>query len=119
MSQLLMNKAFFGKNNCLKVMLNSSKECYFHFGVLINEKWQWKKIKMQDTELGSIMMVLDNQKSACSFYHKYNAEATQIWVNRSNQNFFIKANKQSKQLTDGEQVVLRVLLEKIIWVMNT
>ena len=45
-NRLLINKAFFGKNNCLKVTLNSNRECYFHFGqVDKTNSWVWKKIK--------------------------------------------------------------------------
>ena len=79
----LVQRAFFGKNNCLKVSLNSQKECYFHFGTCSNEKWNWKKVKMTDTEIADITLVLENKKQSTSFFHKYNNETTQVWINRS------------------------------------
>ena len=117
---LLLNKAFFGKNNCLKITLNMSKDCYFHFGVLKNEKnWGWKKVKFNDMELGEIINVLENKKPSVSFFHKFNGGQTQIWINKSEKYFFIKVKELSKSLNEGEQTVLKVLLERIIWIMNT
>lgn len=119
---LLLNKAFFGKNNCLKITLNMDKDCYFHFGVLKNEQqnsWEWKKVKFNDMELGEMINVLDNKKPSVSFFHKFNGGQTQIWVNKSEKYFFIKVKELSKSLSEGEQAVLKVLLERLIWIMNT
>ncbi len=116
--KLQLNKAFFGKNNCFKLILNTQNECYFHFGVQQDNVYQWKKVKINDMELGEIVQVLRKDKPSVSFFHKYNGTDTQIWVNRKDKFFFIKVKELSKSFSEGEQEVLRVLLEQSIWKMN-
>ena len=114
-----MNKAFFGKNNCFKVLLNDNKECYLHFGIQKEDNYKWKKVKMSDIELGEILLVLRKEKNSVSFFHKYNGNDTQIWINRKEDYFFIKVKELSKSFSPGEQEVLRILLEKTILEMNS
>jgi len=115
----ILNKAFFGKINCLKILMNTSKEVYFHIGIKDkNDMWIWKKVKMSDTELGDIINVLSNENSACSFYHSYNGKKAQIWCKKSNKSMNIKINDVSKNLTIGEFTVLRVILEQCVRLMN-
>jgi hypothetical protein len=116
--KLLLNKAFFGKNNCFKLTLNDKKECYFHFGIQKAGSYGWKKVKMSDIELGEIIQVLKKEKSSTAFFHNFNGSKTQIWVNRKEKFFFIKVKELSKSFSEGEQAVLRILLEKTIWKMN-
>ncbi len=115
---MILNKAFFGKNNCFKLTVNDKKECYFHFGIEKEGLYVWKKVKMNDAELGDILSVLHHRKQAVSFFHDYNGSSTQIWVNRKNPHFFIKVKELSKSFSEGEQEVLRILIENSIWVMN-
>ena len=116
--KLILNKAFFGKSNCFKLILNDNKECYFHFGVDKNGSYEWKKVKMNEIELGEIVQVLRKDKPNVSFFHKFNGNDTQIWVNRKENYFFIKVKELSKSFSEGEQEVLRILLENAIWKMN-
>ena len=116
--ELLVNKSFFGKENCLKIQLNNEKECYFHFGIGKNNEWIWHKIKMNDIELGEIIQVLQGKKPSVAFFHKINGSDRQIWVNKKDKYFFIKIKELSKSLSEGEQEVLRILLENIIWEMG-
>ncbi|MFH1751724.1 MAG: hypothetical protein ABH821_02200 [archaeon] len=113
----LNEKAFFGKNNCFKLQYNKTKkECYFHFG-LKNEKennWTWNKYKFSDIELGEIISVLEEKKDSTSFYHQWQNENQQLWVSKRKEGFFLKTNKFTKSLNDGEQEVLKVLLKEII-----
>ena len=109
MNKIHLQKAFFGKDNCLKITLNKDLECYFEFGVPKNEtEWSWKKVKFSDIELGEIINVLDGKKPSVSFFHDFKGDKTQIWVNKTEKFFFIKVKELSKSLSDGEQ---RVLLE--------
>lgn len=110
----IVSKAFFGKNNCLKAYLNSDLDFYFEFGVTIKDSWSWKKVKMNDAELGEIILVLEQKKDSVSFFHNFNNDKTQIWVNRKDDFFFIKVRELSKSLSQGEQVVLRELLKYCI-----
>ena len=116
----VINKAFFGKDNCLKVMLNGSGDCYFHFGFMDKTKnaWIWKKIKFNDMELGSIVLVLDGRKKNVSFFHSFKDTKTQIWVSSDKDYVFLKIKEMSKSLSQGEQQVLKVLLEYIILRIN-
>lgn len=111
----ILSKAFFGKNNCLKVTFNNQHDCYFEFGKTTNEKnWVWKKVKMGDYELGDILRVLEGKIDQVSFFHDFKGDKTQIWVNRKDNFMFIKVRELSKSLTTGEQRVLQELLSFII-----
>ena len=123
--KLVINKPFFGKNNCLKATLNDAGEFYFHFGTpkssQTNEaesSWNWKKVKMNDGELADILLVLENQKESTAFFHDFKGEKTQIWISRKEKFFFIKIKEVNKSLTEPEQVVLRELLKYCILRMN-
>ncbi len=113
---LKVDKAFFGKINCLKIQMNSENEIYFHIG-LLNPKtqgWSWNKVKMSDSELGEIISVLRKDEAKCSFFHSFSEKKTQIWCNKTKESFSIKIGEVSKNLTAGEFEVLRIILEKCI-----
>jgi len=119
-NKLVINKAFFGKENCLKLTLNRHGECYIHFGMLDKKtnSWSWKKLKFNDAELGSMLLVLAGKKKSVAFFHSYKNTDTQIWVNRDKDFVFFKIKEMSKSLSVGEQEVLRVLLEYMILRMS-
>ena len=119
-NNLAINKAFFGRENCLKLTLNRKGECYMHFGIpdKKTKSWSWKKLKFNDSELGSMLLVLAGKKKSAAFFHSYNNIKTQIWINRENDFVFLKIKDMSKSLSIGEQEVLRVILEYIIIRMN-
>ena len=114
----ILNKAFFGKINCLKVLMNADKEVYFHLGLLKKnvgvEEWGWKKVKMSDNELGEIVNLLNKEVGSCSFFHSFNEKKAQIWCKKSDKFFNIKINEVSKNLAVGEFEVLRLCLEQCI-----
>ncbi|MBT3408253.1 hypothetical protein HOK68_00930 [Candidatus Woesearchaeota archaeon] len=121
-NKTILERAFFGKNNCLKISLNKNKDCYFQFGMKKESSWQWKNVKFSDIELGQLYKFIqksnyennNSNNNSISFYHKYNDKSTQIWVNRYNDNIIIKTNDISKSLSEGEQMVLSILIERII-----
>ncbi|MGM5480645.1 MAG: hypothetical protein ACQESC_04260 [Nanobdellota archaeon] len=117
MTSILLQKAFFSKNNCLKVTLNKNQETYFEFGTPKPKQekgWNWKPVKFNDMELGEIILILEDKKQTTSFFHSFNNETTQIWISKKNSFFTIKTNTSKKSLQEGEQVVLRELLKHII-----
>lgn len=114
----IINKAFFGKNNCLKAGLNEKSDFYFEFGTQNGEAWSWKKVKMNDGELGEILNVLEGRKTSVSFFHDFKGDKTQIWINKKDDAFFIKVKELSKSLNSGEQTVLREILRHSILRMN-
>jgi hypothetical protein len=114
----ILNRAFFGKINCLKILMNSEKEVYFHLGLKKMGNWDWKKVKMSDNELGEIINVLSCKDGACSFFHSYNEKKAQIWIKKSEKSCNVKINEVSKNLTVGEFEVLRILLEQCVRMMN-
>lgn len=119
MVKQILSKAFFGKNNCLKSYLNDDLDFYFEFGKTDDGKvWSWKKVKMNDDELGQILSVLENKEQSVSFFHDFKGEKTQIWINKKDKFLFIKVKELSKSLTIGEQFVLRELLKYCILRMN-
>lgn len=118
MNKLVINKAFFGKGNCLKATLNDAGEFYFHFGSEKGEAWTWKKLKMSDSELADIILVLDKKKESAAFFHEFKGEKTQFWVSRKDNFTFLKIKEVNKSLTEQEQVVLGELLKYCILRMN-
>lgn len=119
MVKQILAKPFFGKNNCLKAYLNDKLDFYFEFGKTTDTKsWTWKKVKMNDDELGQILSVLEGVKDSVSFFHDFKGEKTQIWINRKDDFLFIKVKELSKSLSIGEQFVLRELLKHSIIRMN-
>jgi hypothetical protein len=121
MTKLHLQKAFFGKDNCLKVTLNKDIECYFEFGTpkaSKEEGWNWKPVKFSDIELGDIILVLEGSKPGVNFFHDFKGDKTQIWIKKTEKFFSIKVKELSKGLSSGEQVVLREILKHIIVRMN-
>lgn len=124
--EYIINKPFFSKTTCLKIMLVSKnikdtkiKECYFNWGILQNgskdkDKWKWIKAKFKDTELGDIITVLDGISDSVSFCHKYNNVIRSIWVYNKEGKVSLKVKEVSKSLTTGEQIVLSIILKEII-----
>jgi hypothetical protein len=118
----LLQRAFFGQENVLKVLVNSRGECYFQWGWPAGERWEWKKAKFNDAELGEILLVLQGQRERASFFHTFDGAegktTTQVWVNRSGGYCTFKVKECSKSLTAAEQKVLEVLLQHAIVMMN-
>lgn len=113
----ILSKAFFGKDNCLKVYLNNELECYFEFGtpkVKGQPGWNWKPVKFNDAELGEMIGVLEGRKDSVSFFHDFKGEKTQIWIRKNADRFSIKVRELAKGLSFGEQMVLKELLSHII-----
>ena len=114
MVKQVLERIFFGKDNAFKLNFTDTGDTYFQIGVKKGDGWQWKKVKMNDMELGQIVNVLENNTNKASFYHEFEGEKTQIWVNRKDKFVFIRIGKNSKGLNAGEQVVLRELLKYAI-----
>lgn len=132
MVKLHLQKAFFGKDNCLKVSLNKDMDCYFEFGTPKTKDsasgksgpdkpvqgWNWKPVKFNDAELGEIILVLEGKKTSTSFFHDFKGDKTQIWISKTEKFFSIKVKELTKGLNDGEQVVLREILKHAVVRMN-
>ena len=117
--KMILNKAFFGKSNCIKVMLNVQKECYIHWGWKnANEKYEWIKCKFSDTEIADIVSVLEGKKDSVAFYHTFNENSRQIWINRKQEAVFFKIKEMTKFLSEGEQKVLSLLLSHVVVQMS-
>ena len=116
-AQPLMDKAFFGKDNCLTVQLREGN-CFFKWGKKVGDNWQWKSVKFSDAELGEIINLLEGNTSEAKFYHAYNDESTQIWISRLEKSTIFKAGEYTKGLNIGEQKVLETLLKHCVWMMN-
>ncbi len=109
----VMERAFFGKQNCLKLQLNNEGEFYFQFGQE-KEKWDWKKIKMNDMELGEILSVIEGKKNSCSFIHDFKGEKTQLWITIKEGYMFLKTKEMTKSLNANEVIVFRELIKHSI-----
>jgi len=119
MDKPVINKAFMSKTSCFKIQLNE-KDCYMHTGKKQGEKWNWKKAKFNDDELGQLMIFLSNKEKTLSFFHSFGeGSKKQIYFNKGE----YKGNPvispiidklPGKALSIGEQIVLKVLLQQII-----
>lgn len=117
-TKTILERAFFGKTNCLKVQLNDKGEFYFQFGINTSNNWTWKNIKMNDMELGDILSVLEDKKQSTSFIHDFKGEKTQLWISKKDNFLFLKIKETTKGLNFNEAIVLRELLKHCIVRMN-
>lgn len=113
----IINKAFFGKDNCLKLNLNDKKELYIHIGKKINE-WEWNKAKLTDLEVAQIIVLCESENGSTSFYHDYNGQKTQIWLNKSKDYLNVKIKDKAKSLKTPEIIIMNQLLKHSIVRMN-
>jgi ribonuclease HI len=118
-NDLILDKFFFGKNNCLRVQINKNYELYFHLGILEKENsWRWEKVKINEIEAGQIINILNKDVGNISFFHKFGENTTQIWIRKNENSFSIKFKNIVKGLSIGEFEVLRIILEKFIILSN-
>ena len=115
--QPLLDKAFFGKDNCLTVQIRAGS-VYFKWGKKTGEQWQWKNVKFNDVELAQIVSLLQGDVEEVKFYHSFNEQSTQIWGSRLQNSTVLKAGDYTKGLNPGEQKVLEILLSHAIWMIN-
>lgn len=113
----IINKAFFGKDNCLKLNLNDKKELYLHVGKK-EKDWTWNKAKITDLEAAQLIDIIKQENGSISFYHDYNGQKTQIWINKSKDFLNIKINNKSKSLKKPETIVIEELLKHSLVRMN-
>jgi hypothetical protein len=116
-TQPLLDKAFFGKDNCLTIQIRSGN-VYFKWGKKVGDAWEWKNVKFNDVELGEIFRLLQGDVEEVKFYHSFNDQATQIWGSRMTNSLVLKAGDFTKGLNAGEQKVLEVLIHHAIWMIN-
>ena len=119
-NKLIVNRCFFGKENCIKITLNSQKECYMHWGMKKDNKYEWVKVKFGDTEIAQIYEVLDGKKSQVAFFHSFNGKQRQIWINKSadGECAFFKIKEMNKSISGGEATVMKLLIAHIVVRMN-
>ncbi|MBN1159815.1 MAG: hypothetical protein JXA43_01090 [Candidatus Diapherotrites archaeon] len=79
------------------------------------EKWIWDKVKMGEEECGEIVRVLNGKQDKAAFFHQFGEHSNKIWVSKKDDAIFVKINEVSKGLTGGEQEVLRIILERLIF----
>ena len=77
-------------------------------------KYQWEKAKLSDLEIADIARVLSNQIDKASFFHEYNGNKKQIWINTRDGSCFFRIRELSKSLSAAEQYVLLKILDKMI-----
>ena len=124
--KILVKKSFFGKGNCFKYLLYDTGVVMLHFGTERGKDWTWKKVKMNDMELGDVLLVLEGRKQEANFFHSFgdgkDQQKTQIWVNSKQdakgKAFFIKVKELSKSFSEGEQRVLEALIGHSLVRMN-
>lgn len=113
MSNSVFEKTFFGKDNAFKCNLNDEGDVYFQLGEPADDEdsWEWTKAKMGDAELGEILTVLEGDQPKASFYHEFQGDKTQIWVNKKDKYVLVRIGDTTKSLNKGQQVVFRELLK--------
>ncbi|MCK5605613.1 hypothetical protein KAR91_27210 [Candidatus Pacearchaeota archaeon] len=121
-NRLVLDKAFFSKQSCLKLQYSKSTESiYLHVGKKNGEKdWSWVKTKIRDCEAADILNVLNGRSKSVSFFHKFKDVQKRTWISRDDDKglVWVRVEDHSKQLNDGEQKVFAILLEKAIVLSN-
>jgi hypothetical protein len=128
-NKLLINKAFMSKSSAFKILLNQDKEVFFQIGKIVNDSWDWKKAKINQTELGEIISFIQNKtQKECSFMHKFKKDGKEtishIGITRNdnpkfpNTIYINNGSRYQRTMSNGELQILRVLLERIIIVQE-
>jgi hypothetical protein len=118
---MILNKAFLSKTGCLKIQYNEqNKSIYLHIGKKTqDQEWKWIKTKLGSEEAGDIINVILNRQQSISFYHSFNGKQTRIWINKDEKGLlWIRIEDYRKQLSTGEQMVFKILLDKAILESN-
>lgn len=113
----LVDKAFFGKDNCLSLQVRSDA-CFLKWGRKQGSAWEWKNTKFSDVELGELVALLRGEVSEAKFFHSFGDDKTSIWFARKDSGVVCKAGDFTKGLSLGEARVFEVLLTHSIWMMN-
>lgn len=122
--QSIINKCFIAQTTAVKFQLTQDKDeikAFMHVGRKNEDKWDWEKSKLHDGELAEILLVLEGKKEGVNFFHKFNGDSKQIYVNRDKRDgkaVWFKIQKLQKPLIPPEQRVLKVLLEWMIMRKN-
>jgi len=114
---LLVDKAFFGKDNCLSLQVKKDA-CFMKWGRKNGSSWEWKTVKFSDVELGELLALIDGDVSEAKFFHSFGEDKTQLWFKKSENSLVCKAGDFTKGLSLGEMRVLGVLLGHSVWMMN-
>lgn len=90
-------------------------------GKKTDQAWDWKKAKMGASEVGDILHLLDGKAATVGFFHSFMVDGVKkenrINVSRAEegQNLFFRIGEYAKPLMPGEQFVLRVMLERVLF----
>ena len=114
---LLVDKAFFGKDNCLSLQVKK-EACYMKWGRKTGGSWEWKTVKFSDVELGELLALIDGTVPEVKFFHSFGDDKTQLWFTCKDNSLICKAGAFTKGLSLGEMRVLGVLLGHSVWMMN-
>ncbi len=114
---LLVDKAFFGKDNCLSLQVKKDA-CFMKWGRKAGSSWEWKTVKFSDVELGELLALVDGTVSEAKFFHSFGDDKTQLWFTRKDNSLICKAGDFTKGLSLGEMRVFGVLLRHSVWMMN-
>lgn len=111
-----LDKCFFGQKSAFKAQYDkTSKSIYIGVGKKNeDESWSWKNAKIKDTEAAEIIRVIQGNSASVSFYHTFNDSKRQIWVNRKDEQLFVRIDNAGKGISVGEQEVLKILLLEAI-----
>lgn len=114
-----IRKPFFGKDTCLVFQANGpAGKVFLDVGKKEEDAWKWNKAKIDDEEMGEILLVLQGEAEEASFYHEFEGNTTKIWVNRKQDKVYFRIEGQSKALTPAQQAILKVLLREAIVTAN-
>jgi len=111
-----IDRCFFGQKSALKAQYNKeSRSIYIGVGKKSDDdKWSWNNAKIKDTEAAEIIRILQGQTDSVSFFHTFNGSSRKIWINRKEEQLFVKIDDNSKGINLGEQEVLKIVLLEAI-----
>jgi hypothetical protein len=110
-----VRKAFFGKDSCLALHVNvKAQKVFLDIGKKHGGAWAWDKAKLDDEEMGEILLVLEQQAEGASFFHTYGDKKTKIWVSRKDDHVYFRIDDRSKGLNPPQQRAMIELLRYAI-----
>ncbi len=109
----ILARAAFGKQSCVKIERNG-RGTWLQVGKKQEEKWDWRKAKLSDTEIADILLVLDCRQDQASFLHTFKGNETRINASRKEQTIFIRVDDYAAALNPGQQLVFAHLCSRIL-----
>ena len=110
----ILARTAFGKQSCVKLERNG-RGTWLQVGKKLDEeRWDWRRAKLSDTEIAEMLLVFDGRQEQANWLHTFQGSETRISAGRKDQTVFIRVDDYAAALSPGQQVLFAHLCSRII-----